>query len=275
MKKKLARIKTIWWTFWGIEETDMENAVSIRRTDKISIWYGCFITSLITVGICTLIVTVNYMLSSCQSRQDTEDAMKMIASYIIAATDDEYSEISKNIRYDLVSSEFASDIENLIQYIPNTAEICWTHKPDWTAQALLVSINTGYVYDLDLYAKGESPNDVSDVQNSSRMIFGYDEISETDVQVQKEPGRNMGKAAISMGNSTISLLKMKTNFCDDCIRDILYTVENENLKGFVIFDVENRYFYPVTDGNIQIGNYNLEISHFGSQYEIEIEYITG
>lgn len=198
-----------------------------------------------------------------------------IAAYIISATPDEYSEISKNIRYDLVSSEFASDIENLIQYIPNTAEICWTHKPDWTAQALLVSINTGYVYDLDLYAKGESPNDVSDAQNSSRMIFGYDEISETDVHVQKEPGRNSGKAAISMGNSTISLLKMKTNFCDDCIRDILYTVENENLKGFVIFDVENRYFYPVKDGSIQIGNYNLEISHSGSQYEIEIECITG
>ena len=37
-----------------------------------------------------------------------------------------YDDIAQTIRHDLVLSEYGEDIENFIQYIPNTAETCHT-----------------------------------------------------------------------------------------------------------------------------------------------------
>lgn len=48
--------------------------------------------------------------------------IKMSATYLATATEDEYNEIAKTIRHDLSFSEYGRDMENLIQYIDNTSE---------------------------------------------------------------------------------------------------------------------------------------------------------
>lgn len=50
---------------------------------------------------------------------------------------------------------------------------------------------------------------------------------------------------------------MKTHFCDDCIREILTTVEDEFIDEAVIYDAEEKTFYPVTEGDLQIGDYSF------------------
>lgn len=254
-----------------MEESDPENAVHISRSDKISIWHGCFLMCLITVAVCIFIVTISNSLLKRRYSKDAEDTIKMIAAYLAAATDEEYTAISNQVRNDLTSAGLTDDTEYLIQFIPNSAEICWTHREDCTAQALLVSVNTGYLYDLDIYGENES----SDAHNSNgmRMTHGYDEISEADIWVQKEPDLGRSQTSVTRGNGNISFLKMKSNFCDDCIRNILSVVENEDVKEFVIFDVTERLFYPVTDGNIRIGDYLLDISHMDNTYKISTTYL--
>ena len=59
---------------------------------------------------------------------------------------------------------------------------------------------------------------------------------------------------------------MKTLFCDDCIREILETVEHQLIEEFFIYDTEERQFYPIDDGTtIQIGDYSLEIEYKNSE----------
>lgn len=104
------------------------------------------------------------------------------------------------------------------------------------------------------------------------MTHGYDETSKADIWVQKEPDRGISQTSVTRGNGNISILKMKSNFCDDCIRNILAVVENEEVKEFVIFDVTEKLFYPVTDGSIRIGDYLLNISHSDNTYKISAAY---
>lgn len=271
-KKKWGKLKATWWLFWGIEESEQEDAVHISRSDKITIWYGCFLVCLIAVTICIFTVTISNSLLNNRYSKDAEDTIKMVAAYLAAATDEEYAAISSQVRNDLTSAGFANDTEYLIQFIPNSAEICWTHWEDCTAQALLVSVNTGYLYDLDIYSENESSDTHNSISNGIRMTHGYDETSKADIWVQKEPDRGISQTSVTRGNGNISFLKMKSNFCDDCIRNILAVVENEEVKEFVIFDMTEKLFYPVTDGSIRIGDYLLNISHTDNAYEISATY---
>ena len=73
-------------------------------------------------------------------------------------------------------------------------------------------------------------------------------------------------ASIDRGRGIVSAHKMKTHFCDDCIREILNIVEDEFIDEAVIYDAEEKTFYPVTEGDLQIGYYE------DGGYEIEIAY---
>ena len=68
---------------------------------------------------------------------------------------------------------------------------------------------------------------------------------------------------------------MKTRFCDDCIRDMLNTVEGEFVNEAIIYDTEEEKFYAVTEGSSQIGDYKFQITYVHGDYEIEIQYIGG
>lgn len=65
---------------------------------------------------------------------------------------------------------------------------------------------------------------------------------------------------------------MKSLFCDECIYKILNAGKNKLVEEVVVFDAEKKLFYPVNEGMVKIGNYNLEIV-YGSygNYDIEIK----
>lgn len=98
------KLKSTWRLFWGIEDSNSENVVHISRSDKFSIWYGCFLMCLITVAVCIFVVTISNSLLSRRYSKDAEGTIKMIAAYLAAATDEEYAVISNQVRNDLISA---------------------------------------------------------------------------------------------------------------------------------------------------------------------------
>ena len=269
MRSLWKRMRKIWWFFWAVEENDNTKEY-LSFSDKRWLLYWNFMTCMGVVFLFLLVIGINNIRINRQNDEYAEEAMSMIATYMASATKDEYDDIAQSIRHDLVFSEYGKDIENFIQYIPNTAEICHTCMENYSAQALLVCANTGQFYALDLYEKGESP---TNNQGGTIMNFGYDEVSQTSLYISKSPGQQTGYAKLERGRGIVSVHRMKTLFCDDCIRDILNTVEHQLVEEFVIYDTEERKFYPIHDGTtIQIGDYNLEFEYKNSNYKITINY---
>lgn len=270
MKRKWDNVKKTWWEFWGIYEDDDDSIQHLSRSDKLSIWYGSFIMCMVTVALCTLGIALSNIRSNHQYEKDVEDTLNMIATYFATATEDEYDEIAQSIRHDLVFSEYGEDIETLIQYIPNTAASCPTCWESYPASAYLVCTNTGEIYSLDVFEKGD---DTDASYNGMRMTFGYDEISETSVHIAKHQDSRDGYAELCRERRIVSAHKMKSTFCDNCIRQILNTIDGQPVGEFVIFDADNNIFYPVDNGeSVQIGNYGLETAYTDGVYRIAIQY---
>lgn len=271
MKDKWGKWKKAWWELWGIYEDDDDSIQHLSRSDKINIWVGSFTMCALTVAICVLSIGINNIRNNRQYEQDVEDTLNMIATYIATATKDEYDEIAQTIRHDLVFSEYGKDIENLIQYIPNTSESCPTCRESYPSQAFLVCVNTGVQYSLDLYHKDEN---LEEETRGTRLSFGYDEISKTSIHVTTYQGTQNGYAEIYRGERIISAQKMKSVFCDDCIRKILNTIDGQLLEEVVLFDAEQKTFYPVEDETVLlIGNYELTISYDQGDFRVDIKYV--
>ena len=136
------------------------------------------------------------------------------------------------------------------------------------AQAVLVSLNTGEWYVLDLFEQGEGPGDNL---GSVKVAFGYDEVSQTRIRMLKSPGRKEGSAKIEQGKGIISIHKMKEQFCDECVKEILKAVEGQELEELVLLDMEKHVFYPLEDkSRVQIGEYILKTEWKDSVCEIKI-----
>lgn len=269
MKRIWRKMKEVWWDFWEVDEDDRTKQ-RLSSADKRWLLYWNFITCMGIAAIFLIVTGIVNVRVSRQNGRDVEEAMSMIATYMASATRDEYDNIAQSIRHDLVFSEYGEDIENFIQYIPNTAETCPTCMESYPSQALLVCANTGQFYSLDLYDKGEDPDGH---YGGTIMNFGYDEVSQTSLHVSKSPGQKTGYAELDRGRGIVSVHRMKTLFCDDCIQNILNTVEHQLIEEFVIYDTEERKFYPIDDGTtVQIGDYSLEIEYKNSDYKITINY---
>lgn len=270
MRSLWMKIKELWFSYWEDDEHDTTKK-HLSQNDKRSLWYGAFMMSLAILSLSTLITAISNIRVRNHNNKDMQDTLNMIAAYMASATKEEYDDIAESIRHDLVFSEFGKDIENFIQYIPNTAENCRACMDSYPAQAYLLCTNTGELYELDIYGKGEEPGNE---QGGMNLSFGYDEISETSVHVMKMPGQKKGSVKISRGRGIVSVHRMKSLFCDDCIREMLNTVENQLIEEFVVFDTEQKTFYPVdSETQVQIGNYNLETKYEDGNYEIAIEYV--
>ena len=87
------------------------------------------------------------------------------------------------------------------------------------------------------------------------------------------PYKKEGTVSFRRGRGIVSAQRMKTLFCDDCIREILDTVKNQLIEEFVIFDSDRKTFYPIDSGTeVWIWDYCLEIE-YEDDYEITIKYI--
>ncbi len=272
MKKIYNKIKEIWWAFWEVDENDPTEK-RLSSSDRRWLLKWNIITCMGTALLMVVVTGIDHIWITRQNGRDVEEAMSMIATYMASATRDEFDDIAKTIRHDLVFSEYGQDIENFIQYIPNTAETCRTCMECSSAQAVLICTNTGEFYSLDLYEEGESPERN---RGGTVMIFGYDEVSQTSVHISKSPGQQTGYARIYRGRGIVSVHRMKALFCDDCIRDILNAVEHKLIEEFVIFDTEERAFYSIEDGvTIQVGDYLLDMKYGESDYWIDIIFSSG
>lgn len=198
-----------------------------------------------------------------------EELLNMVISYVESATEDEYDEIAQTIRHDLVFHKYEKDIEKYIRYIPNTSEKCRACRGIYPAQAVLVSLNTGESYSLDLFEQGIEPEEY---QGNTLLTYGYDEISQTSIHISKSPGENKGLAEIERGNGIVNIHRMKRLFCDDCIRAMLDTVEHQLIGEPVICDTKKNTFYPLEDeSKAQIGDYALETEYKDGDYEIAVK----
>lgn len=270
MKRLYEKIKESWEEYWENDEYDTTKK-HLSQSDKRFLLYGAFMMSISILALSTLITAFCNIRVRNENNKDVEDTLNMIAAYMASATNEEYDDIAKSIRNDLVFSEFGEDIENFIQYIPNTSENCRTCMESYPAQAYLVCTNTGQLYELDLYDKGEEPDSA---QSGMNLSFGYDEISQTSVHITKIANQKKGSAEICRGRGIVSVHRMKSLFCDDCIREILNTVKNQLVEEFVIFDTEQKIFYPIdSETQVQIGGYNLEAEFEDGDYKIAIEYV--
>ncbi|MCI9142352.1 MAG: hypothetical protein HFH87_06980 [Lachnospiraceae bacterium] len=183
MRRVWNKIKKIWWIFWEVDENDnTEERLSSADKRWLLSW-----NILTCMGVTALLLTVtgiSHTKITLQNGKDVGEAMSMIATYMASATRDEYDDIAKTIRHDLVFSKYGQDIENFIRYIPNTSENCNTCMGGCLAQVFLVCVNTGELYSLDLYDKEELPDKNKE---GTILIFGYDEISQTSVHISKSP----------------------------------------------------------------------------------------
>ena len=262
------KIKAMWWYFWEVDENGNKEE-RLSALDKRWLLYWNFMTCMGMMLLLVLVITINNIHVTRQSGRDVEEAMSMIAVYMASATRDEYDAIAQSIRHDLVFTEYGQDIEKFLQYIPNTAETCQTCLESYPAQAFLVSTNTGQFYSLDLYDTGEGTDKNS--RGGTFMLFGYDEVSQTYIHISKSPGEQTGYAGIDRGHGLVSVHRMKTLFCDNCIRQILKTFEHQLIEELVVFDAEGKVFYPIEDETtLQIGDYCLNIAYRNSSYRIDI-----
>ena len=243
-----------------IEDNNACFQLCLCRSDKrwILYWVGVITFCIMSVALISIRLSEHRILNT-------------VAAYIASATDDEYDEITWELRYQLVYREFGQDMEKYIQYIPNTATDCPTCRNDYQSQAYLVCVNTGEFYALDVFVDGRKPEEhYGDIHMSN----GFDEVSWSNLSMFRIPDEGKNTVELDREYGIVSVHKMKALFCDDCIKDVLNAVEGRPVSEFVIFDVEGKTFYPVDDGiEVQIKDYAMECVERKGDYKIKIEYI--
>ena len=262
------KLESKWDDFWIGDEYD-NSKKHLSQSDKRFLLYGNFIIGICMVVFVIMLIKINNLWIDHKNTANMEEAMNLVMNYLESATNDEYDEIAQTVRHELVFSNYGEDIEKYVQYIPNSSDICRACKGSYSTQVVLVSLNTGESYSLDLFERGIVPEDY---QGITQLTFGYDEISQTRIHISKSPGENEGTAEIEQGNGIVSIHRMKRLFCDDCIKAMLRVVENQAIEELVILDIEKDIFYPVEDeGEVQIGEYILKTEYKNSGYEIAVK----
>lgn len=258
MKKLWNRVKKIWRKILYKNDTGFP-VFRLNRPVQECILYKNGI-------LCLCIISLLLPVERIQNRR----LVNTIAAYVASATDDEYDKISWQLRHDLVYSDFGQNKDNFVRYIPNTSGLCPTcNTNDW-AQAFLVCTNTGEFYEMDVYVDGFLPDTH---YGAVHMTNGYDEISQTALSTTRIPDRKRTTIELRRKRGIVSIHKMKTLFCDDCIHNILTTTENAPIGEFVIFDSGKKKFYPIDDEiAVQIGDYNIVTTEIGGTYKITITY---
>ena len=270
MRKMWRKLREYWRNCRKDEDWDA-GTTHLSREDKSSLLYGGF---LIACVICILVSSGNIIgnvWADYRNEKAMEEVTGIIAAYMATATEDEYEQIARTIRHDLVLSQYGQDMEEVVSLIPNTADGCCLEREGYLERVNLVFLNTGEAYGLDIFNNIE-PVEKQKENTGTMLSFGYDEISDAQVTIIKNPDRESGTASIDCGRGIVSVQKMKSRFCDGCIEKILAAVEDNFMDEAVIYDAEEKRFFPVAEGEQQIGDYLLSITYESGGYEIEIDY---
>ncbi len=256
--------------FWEDDGDDL-GKLHLAQADKRWIWYGAVLLCALTVMATEIMYSYHFGKIEKENEKNMELVLSRIAAYAASATDDEYEEMAQSLRRDLIYSDFSRDKENFMEYIPNTAEICRLAPDTFPSQVYLLCTNTGMLYGLDIFEEGEET--AGGELRGSRVSGGYDDVSEATLLITKTPAAKEGHARLERARGIVSIQRMKTLFCDDCIREILGAVDEYGLMNeFVIMDGKKKKFYPIEEGGLWIGDYQLDIKYEDQGYDISVTY---
>lgn len=229
------------------------------------VFWGCLMAAMVTV----IVVCLPIIGSRKQEAEDVEEIMGSIFAYLGEATEEEYDEIAEKIRHDLILGKYyAEDELEYLDYIPNTAEQCLAELDGLPYQACLLDLNTGQVYALDIFEDGMD-------QSGVQVSWGYDEISETGLRITSDAKSGTGTVVIDGKRSIVSVHRMKTLFCDDCIRRMLKVNENVLEPELILYSAAENEFYPIEGGETySCGDYEVQVAYNEQgKYELEVRYL--
>lgn len=228
------------------------------------VFNGCLLASFVAV----IFVCLSVIESRRREADDVEQIMKAVSAYLAEATNEEYEKIAEQIRHDLVlGKHYTEDKLEYLDYIPNTADHCLAEPEGLPYQACLLNLNTGQAYQLDIYKDG--------MEKSGTMIsWGYDEISGTGIQITSNLNRGTGTAVLDSERGIVSVHRMKTLFCDTCIRKILEINEEVLEPELILYNGVGNEFYPIENGETyQCGEYEVRVIYNEQgKYELRIVY---
>jgi len=139
----------------------------------------------------------------------------------------------------------------------------------YPGQVYLLCTNTGNLYSLDAYEYIDSP----EITAHGRTIYswGYDEVSESQLRIEQNPDTRESLACLDHRKGIVSIHRMKTLFCEDCIQSLLPILEQSLVPEFVIMDGTQKEFYPINSGAaLQIGDYTVAVSSDTNSYWITL-----
>lgn len=255
--------------FWKKKASDIEDDTYLTEADRRDLTDKFFIASAILISLVIVSTSLSLAFSYKREAKDVEQVLNTIYAYMATATNDEYEKIAAEIRNDLVFHTYDDTQWEYIKLIPNTTEMCRLELDSFPCQAYLLSTNNGQLYSLDIYQDGEKPATKS---GGTSIRCGYDEVSETSIQVISES--DTSKVTIDRGRGILSIHRMKTLFCDDCIKKILETNKSVLTPEFIIFDSAKHSFYPIESGeHYRLGDYMLDVEFTDwNTYVIQVAY---
>lgn len=120
----------------------------------------------------------------------------------------------------------------------------------------------------DLNPADETPPDADGAGVFTR--FARDKISGAGLAVMKLPGQKRAEATLKRGSGAVKAGRLREVFCEACAKKLERALAGDPLKQFALFEAFGGQFFPVEEGALQIGEYDLEIKSAKEGYKIEI-----
>lgn len=142
---------------------------------------------------------------------------------------------------------------------------CRACQFDHPPQIYLLAVNTGNLYSL---ARDFSPS-----PGSLSISGAYDDLSKTSLNIVNDGKQDYIMAYLRQGRDMVSLKRMKTIYCDDCLDKILSTIDGQTITSFVLFSASDETFSPISDGlQMQGEDYALNVNYDVNNNKMQIEY---
>lgn len=256
MKKLWSRIRCWWECF--LDKQRFEDEEYLTKADKRYLLYWAFMICICTIAATAFVMNAGYKRSEEQYEKELYDFLNTAAAYVASATEDEYEKIAEDLRDDLMLTQFntENDIEMYMKYIVNTSSQCPLDQEDNSYRFYLVMTNHGTMQPLDKFLnESESDTEHSYIQ----MGNIWDEISETGANILYHPSECHTEIIIIPGRGVVSAHRMKTVYCDDCIRMLFDIFEDTYMEEIFIFDSYTHEAYPISESVLALDEYSIAV----------------
>lgn len=168
-----------------------------------------------------------------QQLKRVEAVYNTIYAFMATATEEEYDEITEELRHSLVLRTLTAGDLAYLDLIPNTADDCPLDR-ELNASLYLAALNTGTLYPI-------APEETAD----AAFRFGYDEVSQSRVLI--ESGAGTTAVTLTRDGGEVSVQRMKGIFCGDCFSALAEVQTGSPVLEFVLFDAQTHTIYPIAE----------------------------